>query len=201
MPRRCLHAAAAIALAALVGSAGRAQDGALSWTELKGRHFIVRCAGPNALARSVLQRAEAEYDRIASELGYVRYGGFWTWDRRVSVFVYPDRETFVQTCQAPPWAAGKADRASRSVSGYAGHRLFLDAFLPHELAHLIFRDFVGDEACVPLWLEEGVAVWAERGSRPSIEARARSLASSGRLIPLATLNEMDIRGRSDTSVV
>lgn len=193
--------ALALAAAALLPAAALSPLGAAAgdspWDEIRGRHFIVRHRGDPGLAGAVLDRAERDYARIAGELGYVRHGDFWLWDRRVSIRVYPDHATFVRECAAPAWAAGKADRRAREISGVGSHALFLDSFLPHELAHLIFRDFIGEQAAIPLWLEEGVAQWAEAVERPSLKARTLQLARENRLLKAAELAAADVRVQPD----
>jgi len=164
-----------------------------AWQELKSEHFIVYYEGRERFARDVSDRAEKYYRDIASELGYPRYSDFWTWDKRVKVYIYPDRKEYLKATGYPDWSVGMADYTNKRISTYVFSNEFMDGLLPHELAHLIFRDFVGFKGEVPLWLDEGVAQWAESSKRKHIKAMARYLYDTGTLIPLKEMMETDIR--------
>jgi hypothetical protein len=79
----------------------------------------------------------------------------------------------------------------------------LNVSLPHELAHLILRDFVGLDTEIPLWIEEGVAQWAGSDDRERLVARAVRLERSGLSIPLGKLtryNVASLDGRSSAAI-
>jgi hypothetical protein len=59
---------------------------------------------------------------------------------------------------------------------------------------------VGFGRAVPLWLDEGVAQWAERGRRPETEALVRRLDTRGELLPLAALARLNVREAADPLV-
>ena len=67
----------------------------------------------------------------------------------------------------------------------------MNSLLVHEIAHLIFRDFVGFKSDVPLWLDEGVAQWASDGLADILLDTRRELLPaailSGRYLDLANL--------------
>ena len=147
-----------------------------NWQELKDEHFIVYYApaDPSSVlvgsdtkitaenfASQALFEAEKYYQRIAQELGYARYSEFWTWDKRVKVYIYSDRDSYLKSGNYPPWSEGMADYQKKAILSFAGSSGFVDSVLPHEIAHLVFRDFVGINNNIPLWLDEGVAQWAE----------------------------------------
>lgn len=46
-------------------------------------------------------RAEEYYHKIAYQIGYARYGNFWTWNDRVRIIVYPDQKVFMMETQQP----------------------------------------------------------------------------------------------------
>src|SRR4030042_3275592 len=76
---------------------------ALEWQELKGEHFIVyfnpsdqgvSSSGAEIdFVKEVLHKAELYYQRIAPDLGYPRYSKFWTWEKRVKIYIYPDHKS------------------------------------------------------------------------------------------------------------
>jgi hypothetical protein len=131
------------------------------WQELKGEHFIINFLQDKKFATEVLDKAERYYRNIAFALGYPRYEEFWLWEKRVKIYIYSDKKSYLSASGQPEWSEGMADYTNKSISTIAGSGMFLDSVLPHEIAHLIFRDFVGFKGEVPLWLDEGVAQWAE----------------------------------------
>ena len=68
---------------------------------------------------------------------------------------------------------------------------FLEHTLPHELAHIVFREFVGfDNSRIPRWLDEGVAQYAELGRREEAWEVMRQGLAQGVYIPLDQLNSL-----------
>jgi len=166
---------------------------AQDWQQVSSEHLIVFFGQNEELAKSVLDKAERYYRTIASDIGYPRYSEFWTWDRRVKIYIYPDRDSFLQATGQPAWSEGMADYKGRRIVSYAWSRGFEDSLLPHEMAHLIFRDFVGFKGEIPLWLDEGVAQWAEDAKRQGVKEIARALFEEDSLLSLEDLMRLDIR--------
>ena len=124
----------------LLGSKGSfAQD----WKELKGDHFIIYYASEDKFPSEVLRKAESYYQQISSDLGYQRYSNFWQWENRVRIYVYPTREEFLTQTGQPNWSYGVANYTEKEIRSYLWSEGFMDALLPHEMTHLIFRDYVG----------------------------------------------------------
>lgn len=163
------------------------------WNELKSEHFIIYFEEGERFAKQVLYRAESYYKQIASDLGYQRYSDFWLWEKRCKIYLYKDHDSYLKGTTRPVWSHGQADYRNKTVSSYVGSNLFLDAILPHELGHLIFRDFVGFTGEVPLWLDEGVAQWQERAKPNALKSVSIKLLQSEQLIPLKTMMNLDIR--------
>jgi len=155
-----------------------AKDG---WEELKGDHFIVYYTGESRFAREVLRKAEYYYDRVARDLGYARYENFWKWERRCKIIIYPDKVTYLRATRQPAWSIGSAHYGRKEVVSYAGCYAFIDETLPHEIAHLIFRDFVGFESDIPMWLDEGVAQRQEPSKQKVVDYYTWQLAREGKL--------------------
>jgi len=171
------------------------------WQELKSEHFIVYFNEEEDFAKDVSRQSEDYYKSIASELGYQRHSGFWTWDNRVKLYLYPDRESFLRETNQPQWSDGVANYTDKSISSFVYSEGFLDGLLPHELAHLIFRDYVGFKGEVPLWLDEGVAQWMEPMKREAVLRTIKYLDQQGRLIPLSRMMSLDIRNSKDDDLV
>ena len=68
---------------------------------------------------------------------------------------------------------------------------------PHELAHLVFRDFIGFKAEAPLWLDEGVSQWEEASKRNGAGIFVRELIRKRDYIPLSELTRL--RGESENN--
>ena len=93
---------------------------AQDWQELKSDHFIVYFAQDKAFADDVLRKAEEDYDRIASDLGYARYSNFWTWSNRVRIYIYPDHASYVKDSGEAEWSEGMADYEKKEIHTYSG---------------------------------------------------------------------------------
>jgi hypothetical protein len=163
------------------------------WQESKSEHFFVYYLKNAIFAKEIGNAAEEYYRSIASELGYPRYSDFWTWERRVKIYIYPDHASYLKATGQPSWSYGMADYTNKKIITYEFSKDFKDGLLPHEMTHLIFRDFVGFKGEVPLWLDEGVAQWEEPGKRKLVKEVIGNLYRQGRLIPLGELMKIDIR--------
>ena len=170
---------------------------AQDWKKLSGQHFIVYFTQDKKFAKDVLDRAEVDYRRIARELGYPRYSDFWLWDKRVKIYIYPDHSSFIKATGQPQWSQGMADYQEKQIVSYAWSKGFLDSLLPHEMAHLIFRDFVGFTGEIPLWLDEGVAQWAEEAKRPQMKEIVKNSFKQGKMLLVDDLMKLDIRRLKD----
>jgi hypothetical protein len=171
------------------------------WLELKSEHFIVYFTRDEKFAKEISNKAEFYYRKIGSDLGYSRYSEFWTWDNRVKIYIYPDEASFLANTGQPEWSKGVADYKKKRIISFAWSEGFLEMLLPHEMAHLIFRDFVGFKGEVPLWLDEGVAQWEEEEKRIRIKTVAAALLKNAMLIPLEDMMRLDIRAIKEKEVV
>jgi len=161
------------------------------WQELKGDHFIVYYQTDERFARTILRQSEYYYDRVARDLGYTRYENFWKWERRAKIYIYADRESYLRATSQPVWSVGSANYSRKEVISYSGCQAFVDETLPHEIAHLIFRDFVGFENAIPLWLDEGVAQRQEESKQKVLDYYVVDLVRGRRLWSLSRLTRAD----------
>lgn len=173
------------------------------WQELKSEHFIVYYeeGASKKFAEEVASKSETYYKSIASELGYQRYSGFWTWENRVKIYIYPNKESFLNATGQNRWSEGMADYTHKAILSYAWHEGFLDALLPHEMTHLIFRDFVGFKGEVPLWMDEGVAQWMEPRKRELLVPAMRNLIQQNNILSLKQMMRLDVRQVKDPQLV
>ncbi|MFA5143634.1 MAG: peptidase MA family metallohydrolase [Candidatus Omnitrophota bacterium] len=170
------------------------------WREIKSEHFIVNYIEDENFASEVSRRAEQYYSKIAADLGYVRYDNFWTWDNRAKIFIYRTRDEYIRATGAKEWSYGLASYGAKAIVSYAHSERFLNTLLPHELTHLVFRDFVGFKGEVPIWLDEGVAQWEEEDKRRAAVDALKVLIAKKDIIPLSHLMQMNVAEVSDSEV-
>ncbi len=206
-----LRRALALAIGVLVvglgwgrpGGAAAAQE---AWQERSGDHFVVLYRNDPAGAAAVGRTAEQLYRRIRVQLGFDRVvqgerAPLWLWDDRCRIYLHRDRTAYLREAGAPPWSAAVVDYRERRIHSFAGAPGFSTSTLPHELAHILFRDLVGHaNPQVPRWLEEGVAQYAEEdGSAPSLAVMAHH-AANGAYYPFSTFQGLDPRSLEPAGV-
>lgn len=189
-------------IAVLSIAAGPAE--AVNWQESKGRHFIAyHVKADKPFAGKVLKKSEGYYKSIPKKLGITRYSNFWTWDNRVKIYIYSDRATFLNETGTPVWARALANYKKKEIKSYKGHSgtPFVDGALPHELAHLVLRDFIGLTRKVPLWLDEGVAQMMEMGKAGRAKRYVRKLLDTDNFMSVGTLTKLNIYRVRDKQLV
>ena len=135
------------------------------WRQKKSEHFIVYFQDvPNDFIEEIIDEAERHYIKITQNLGFTRYD-FWIWDNRAKIYIYDDKDDFINTTNQPQWSGGVVHYQQKIIKTYPQMAGFFDSLLPHELGHIIFREFVGNDTRIPLWLDEGVASYQERTKR------------------------------------
>lgn len=168
---------------------------------VKGTHFVVHYrAAPEAFAQRVLSEAEQDYEKITDGLGFLR-SDFWLWDNRANIFVCDDAQQYQALAGMPAWSAGASLAKEKVVYVFQGKDNLFESVLPHELGHIIFREFVGfDNPAVPLWLDEGAASYQQErvNFRPVLEALIRK---RGGLIPLEELGTLKPHEMADREAV
>ncbi|MFH1478840.1 MAG: M1 family aminopeptidase [Candidatus Omnitrophota bacterium] len=162
------------------------------WQKLEGEHFVVYFKTTEEKVKGILKDAEVYYANIANEIGYPRYSEFWLWDKRVKIYIYPDHRSFLASSNQPNWSHGMANYTEKFIAGYESDQEFLDSILPHEIAHLIFRDFIGFKGEIRLWLDEGVAQWAEERTRENMKETVRIMYATNRLLKMKDMMKMNL---------
>ena len=173
---------------------------AAEWQERKTEHFIVYYKkAPARFIGNVLLRAEENYRRTTTTLGFTRYKG-WSWNGRVKIYIYDDAQDY-KSASGNDWAAGSVMTRFKEIRTYPAAYGFFEATLPHETGHIIFRDFIGPDAVVPLWFEEGVAMYQEESGRREADEEARKALREGRFIALPDLMRLELNRDSDRELV
>ena len=136
----------------------------------------------------------------ASDLGISRYQG-WSWDKRASIYIYRDEDDYVQNGGQAGWSHGSTLVRDKVIKTYPSEQGFFDSMLPHELGHIIFHEFVGFIADIPLWFDEGVAMYQEKARRLGADRDVRAAIEKGQFIPLTQLTDMRLYNNTDNDTV
>lgn len=172
-----------------------------SWEQFKSRHFIIYYQkAPLDFVKEVEKSANIYYEDIARDMGWTRTQG-WSWEGRARIYIYNDSEHYVQDARAVGWSAGHAYSKDKVIRTFPSAHGFFDTTLPHELGHIIFREFIGEEVSVPLWFEEGVAMYQEKARRWGSHRAVQQAITRGEFIPLAELDRMRLGRETPEAVV
>ena len=158
------------------------------WKEYKKNHFIIYYKNaPMDFVQSVDRNAERYYEEVARNLGFTRYRG-WIGDERARIYIYDDADDYAQNAGQAQWSHGAASPQEKMIRTYPAAHGFFDTVLPHELGHIIFREMVGFKTdSIPLWFEEGVAIYQEQAKRWGSHENVRQAIDNGTFIPLNNL--------------
>lgn len=163
------------------------------WQIRSSRHFIIYHRDtPAGYLNQLALKAENYYKSITSNLGFKRFD-FWSWDNRCRIFLYPDRASYLKATGSISWSRAHVYVVEKHIITYAGQEGFFETILPHEMAHIIFREFIGFDKKLPMWIDEGVAILAESDSKQRL-AYAKDTVSKGKNVSLSELS--DIRNYS-----
>jgi hypothetical protein len=152
----------------------------------KSTHFIIYYQeAPANYVGKLISRLEYYYKSITHYLGFKRFD-FWTWDNRCKIYLYPDQDEYLKNTGTFAWSRAHVNVMTREISTYIGQDHFFDVILPHEMGHIVFREMVGFDKALPLWLDEGVACMQEAQSYERM-AIARNLVKLGLHLPFIDL--------------
>lgn len=140
----------------------RADCLAEEWKELRSVHFVIYYKRASRDFLYKLRRtAEDYYKDILDELGF-RRSEFWTWENRAMIYLFDSSQEYIEETKMASWSAANVDYRNKIIRTYPNAPNLLENVLAHELAHIIFREYVGFGSNVPLWLDEGVAMFMEK---------------------------------------
>ncbi len=106
-------------------------------------------------------------------------------DTPVDVVLYPS-EDFHEVTQTPDWTGGVYDgRIKLPVRGVEGRSELLERTLRHEYGHVLVTKI--SRGKVPVWLNEGLAIWAEESADGDREDWAYDTIAGRRLFTLEEL--------------
>jgi hypothetical protein len=160
------------------------------WQTEKSQHFIVyyQATQPGYLSQ-LTSEAENYYNSIVDDLGFRRFD-FWSWDNRAKIYLYSNSDQFLSDTRRQSWAGAVVYPANRTIKTFIGQAGFFDSILPHELTHIIFREFVGTKTVLPLWIDEGVASSQEKSYLNARLEVAKNLVAQNQYIKLDKFSEI-----------
>lgn len=185
--RRCILA---LSMLLFVSAAFAGTD---NWRISKSTHFLIYYkSAPEDSIKELMEEAEGYYDKAVSDLGFSRYN-FWSWDNRAKVYVYDNVEDYRAATGQPIWSGGAAAVTDKIIYTYLYDKSFFETTLPHEIGHIIFREFVGfGNGAIPLWLEEGVASYQEKSRYSMADRVVREAVEKESFMPLEKLSSLDL---------
>lgn len=171
------------------------------WKEHKGRHFVIYYnEAPKDFVDTVEEAAERYYGEISRDLGFRRQKG-WMWDERAAIYIYDSSDDYVNAGKQARWSHGSASPKSKVIRTFPAAHGFFDSTLPHELGHIIFREFIGFKASVPQWFEEGVAMYQEKAKRFGSHDIVRKAMSNETFIPLDELSLISLYRTNNQALI
>jgi len=159
---------------------GREVDAEWDFVEVHDPHFRVSFGdtGDTSNVRVMLDALDEAYYSVGAKFDHYP-------DGRTPVVLYAQQD-FHAITQTPDWASGAYDgRIKFPVRGLTAGDPQLTRIARHEYAHSVIRRLAGP-AC-PVWLNEGLAVWAEEDSEGERVGWAEERISNRELFPLQQL--------------
>jgi hypothetical protein len=174
---------------------------AAEWSQYKSAHFIVLHRDvPLSFVKSVADSAENYYREITSNLGFNREQN-WMSEERAKIYIYENDRDYVRNAKQYQWSHGAASVRDRTIRTFPAAHGFFDSTLPHELGHIIFHEYIGFDVEIPLWFEEGVAMFQERAQRVGAHETVAKALKNGQFIPLTQLTNMRLYSDTPTEEV
>jgi len=186
----------------LLAGTSFAEDIHSSWQQMKGQYFVVyyRADVPEDFVQMTMDTSQEEFKRVTDNLG-ITNNEEWALEKQVKIYIYSDKDDFVKNGGQATWAHGVAFAQAKTIKLYPDPQGFFDTLLPHELGHIIFRDYIGYTASVPLWFEEGVAIYQEKAKRLGAKKQVKETIENGQFIPLSQLSGVRLYKNSKDQVV
>jgi len=178
-----------------------AKDDTVRWNEHRSAHFIIYYKdAPRDFIKNVEDTAEIYYQEITRNLGFTRDKS-WSWEDRAKIFIYSDADDYVGSAKQAKWSHGAASAFEKEIRTFPAANGFFDSILPHELGHIIFREFVGRNPYIPSWLDEGVAMYQEKAKRWGANKDVKKAMEEDRFLPLGELSTVKLYSDTERELV
>ena len=135
------------------------------------KHFIVYSYSRKKAAY-LAKKAEVVAGRVIRHSGVSRFA---SWKTKAIIVLYKNHSEYVKETGQPGWSGGTAGMVihgamtHRVIYLYEGAPNLFSNILPHEITHLIFMQIMGPSANIPLWLNEGLAVYEQKNKGRSLK--------------------------------
>ena len=160
------------------------------WQTEKSQHFIIYYQeDTTGFVKELINQAEKYYNSIVDELGFRRFD-FWSWDNRAKIYLYKNNSNYIKDTQRAAWSGAMVSVKTRTIKTYIGQINFFDSMLPHEMTHIIFREFVGERIDLPLWLDEGIACSQEKTNLANRMSAAKNIVNQDAYLKFNNLFEI-----------
>lgn len=174
----------------LLPAFARAEVNTSLWQTKKSQHFIIYYQETtDDFVNELSASAENYYNGIVDELGFRRMD-FWSWDDRAKIYLFNNSADYLNETGGVSWSGAQVSVRRRTIKTFIGQKAFFDSILPHELTHIIFREFVGFKTELPLWLDEGIACSQEKSSLVSRMESAKALVKQDSYLKFDKLFEI-----------
>jgi hypothetical protein len=159
-------------------------DNRFDWFQLTENNFSVYWfAGDQIFAEAILNTANEAVQRVQQVIPLPG-------PNRVDLYIYPSQDQLLDVVNSSniEWAAGHSDlsqdRIFLSINPNAESSLEIERQVPHEIAHIMLYEALGENAYLqlPAWLVEGIASNAEMYSDP-LNAELLRLAFADQSLP------------------
>lgn len=148
----------------------------------------------------VMRESEDALRNVLNCLNIRKYQ-MWSGDKAVSIYIYKNEEDYVKNGGQAGWSHGAALVRLRSIRIYPSANGFFDSILPHELGHIVLHEYVGIDTTIPLWFDEGVAMYQEKAKQLGGHRLAAQAMKNGKFIPLTDLTNMRLYSSTDVPTV
>ncbi|RKY41511.1 MAG: hypothetical protein DRP85_06120 [Candidatus Makaraimicrobium thalassicum] len=161
------------------------------WEEHRSAHFILYYHPdiPDKYIREFTGKCERYYRLITDRLGFNRFD-FWLWENRAKVFVYKTKEEYIKNTGRAEWSGASVRIKKKFISTFYFEGDFFDVILPHELGHIVLREFIGLKTEAPLWFDEGVACANEKDSLLRYFLITKGLVEQGLYLKVPNLEKI-----------
>ena len=165
------------------------------------KHFIVYSYSKKKAAY-LAKKAEVVAGRVIRHSGVSRFA---SWKTKAIIVLYKNHSEYVKETGQPGWSGGTAGIVThgaltqRVIYLYENVPGLFSNILPHEITHLVFMQMMGPKANIPLWLNEGLAVYEQKDKGRSLKIIAASNMKSNDYIKLDDLikSEKAPEGRTE----